>query len=424
MLSTKKPIPKLGKPLTGFESLAPEILLLILQDLPDLVSLDSVLRASPSSFRLFDSYGTEIMDTVISSREIHGHIRAMIRVTALIRTSKLPMDNLADFQEKTTISAMQERVRSLKTNVSPLRLEPNTSPPILRGILASNRHLTQLSLKLLKIYLRRFRAAKPRQLATSVSVDFKNLDELLEVPEDLWEEYPVKNPGSPNWAEEQRAIRAFWRIQVFHDMKKAAVKGRLPGWSELDIRTLKKMTLSSFYGASHAVQAVTPMDESTPHPEYHELTSVAVYLRENYGLYDLTHITKLSCFTPPYPPIEVNREWSNESYGCSQFEPWRKGIGIVSIQSTESCHFYLFMFLQSFKKRVPFEQFGRLGFAFWGYRRMCGYGLSPPVFRYSADGACTAKWCSMLDKEVLSNGEESFENIIGGYPSQVSRTRP
>lgn len=187
--------PKEGRLSKGFESLSSELHIAIIKQLPELISLDSLLRASPSAFRLFNNYGTEIMDIITSSNQIHGHVRAMIRLSGLIRTSTLPMNNLQEFRNRTTFSAMEERICSLKRNLSPLHFEKNTPPAILRGILASNRHITQLSLELLKTYLDHFRARKPRQLTATVSTDLLNLDSLLELSDNQWVKFPFKTSG-------------------------------------------------------------------------------------------------------------------------------------------------------------------------------------------------------------------------------------
>lgn len=401
MPSARGPTRKGGQPSTGFESLAPEILISIIKQLSDLISLDSVLRASPSSFRLFEDYGTEIMDTVISSGEHHGHIRAMIRISALIRTSKLPMNNLREFREKTTIAAMHERIRSLRIHLSPLKLATDTSPAILRGILASNRHITNLGLRLIKTYLERFRERRPCHLAMSESLYPKDLEAFLNIPKDQIVEDSVRDVGDPSWEEEQRVVRAFWRIQTIHDVKRAASNGLLLGWSEKDINEIKDMTLSKFYDARCGVQGSHGQLGSEPHPEYHELTSIAEYLREDYGIVELKNIHMTSCLTPPYPPVEVQREWSIPPAGVSQFQPWEKGMGIYLRDASLGCYFYYHQFRASFKGRIPFEEFGRLGFAFWGAQRMASYGLLPPVLGSISDGGCTFKWCMMLSEEVL-----------------------
>lgn len=198
-------------------------------------------------------------------------------------------------------------------------------------------------------------------------------------------------------------------------MKKAAVKGLLPGWSAKDILTIKMMTLSSFYGAQAFVRRSHTNNSSEPHPEYHELTSIAVYLHETRGLVNLSEIASSPCLTPSYPPLEVKREWSLIPYGMSQFEPWRTGVGLYNIEPSVACYFYYHRLSYIIKGRVPFEKFGGLGFAFWSLHRMSSFGLIPSVPGTVSDEDCAFIWCSMLDTEALKETVD-FSDVIGGYP--------
>jgi hypothetical protein len=87
-----------------FEPLALEILLMIVTRLLDLVSLDSLARASPGIHRLFNDYAVGITEAVLSAGFIHGHIRVIICIIAFIRPSTLPngipMPDLDSFTER------------------------------------------------------------------------------------------------------------------------------------------------------------------------------------------------------------------------------------------------------------------------------------------------------------------------------------
>lgn len=392
-----------GQSPRGFESLSSEIVLQIIKQLPELVALDSLVRASPVVFRLFNSYGAEITETVLSSGHIHGHIRAIIRIIALIRTSKLPMDNLLVFQQKTTFAAMRERICSMKKHLSPLQLEKDTPPHILRSLLALYRHLTSLSLKFIAIHLKRYRALKPRRLIDPSKCP-KYLDELRKIPRDQTEEYPIKDNGhDPSWEEEQRVIRAFWRVQLLHDMKKAAAEGLLIGWSREDVKAITRMNLIAFYGAHWMVQASDPMGDSTIHPEYNELRSIEAYLCGTLDIYNLAKVERYSSYlTPPHPPQEVQREWSAPEPPASQFLPWRKGMAIWLIHSSPASWAYEYQFPEYRRDHVPFQFFGKFGFAFWDWGRMADFGLLPDVILPGLlDAPFTYRWLSLLEGYVM-----------------------
>jgi len=415
----------------GFESLPPNILLAIIKQLPELVSLDSLLRASPSSTRLFRSYGAEITDAVLSSGYTHGHICALVRVVALVRMSKLPMNNLREFQEKTTFAAMNQRIISLRIHLSPLNLEPDTPTHILRGILASYRHTTNLSLRFIKVLLKRFRALQPRRLIDPSNCP-TDLFSLRKIPKEQTETYPNLEFGPPTWEEEQRASRVFWRVQLLHDMKKAALKGRLVGWSREDIKALTRMGLIKFYGASTSIYS-TLNDGPEAHPEYDELCSLEAYLCGTLKILNLTKISDTSYFKPSYPPVEVQRQWPTPTAPDSQFLPW-KGKRKMSkwlIYPAPACWAYFHQFPTYARTDVPFQFFGKFGFAFWNWQRMEEFGLLPDAIWYGRmDAPFTYRWLSLLEEpstdlinvcEKLSS--ESSERVILIIPA-TSTTGP
>lgn len=147
-----------------FEYLATEILLQIISHVPDLVSLDSLIRAPPVAFRVFGNYAVEIMDTVLSSSGLtNGHVQAILRIIALIRSSALPIQNLQEFR-RVTIEAVYWRVRPSKNGFAPERFLKTASPVVLRSILATHRQITCVALDHLKGCLARFRALRPEHL--------------------------------------------------------------------------------------------------------------------------------------------------------------------------------------------------------------------------------------------------------------------
>lgn len=113
------------KDFASFDDLAPEILLMIITKLKDMVSL-GFYKGITSTFRLFNLHAVEIMETVLASGETCGHTRLMICITALIRSETLPIPNLKSFREKVTIEAMKNRVRTLKEGLGPVHLEKST----------------------------------------------------------------------------------------------------------------------------------------------------------------------------------------------------------------------------------------------------------------------------------------------------------
>ncbi|KUJ14448.1 uncharacterized protein LY89DRAFT_736482 [Mollisia scopiformis] len=147
------------------ESLAPELLLVITTKLPDLGALDSLLRASPNTFRLFNTENVvKITESILSSGSIHQHVRVIIYVIALIRSSALPISNLDDFTEQVMLEAMKTWPPALGSGFNPIRRSPTTSA-VLRSILSTYRRITILTQGCLEFYLDRYRSLRPQHLA-------------------------------------------------------------------------------------------------------------------------------------------------------------------------------------------------------------------------------------------------------------------
>lgn len=397
MSSTQEPISEAveaSSSSSGLESLSPEILLLIIKQLPELTSLDSLIRASPSSFRVFNSYGVEITDVILNSGYIQKHIRTMIRVTAIIRTSKLPMHNVRDFLNRTTYPAMRERLRLLKRYMSPPYLEADTPPAILRGILASNRHIANLSSDFLNVHLERFRALRPRRLDDESQYPTETPAPRYLSQNGKMEQYDVQDIGPPVWKEEQRVIRLFWRIQMLYDMKRAGANGLLK-WSAEELDYLNKMSLRRFYSAEKTMT----WSVTEAHPEYYSMTSVEEYLVEVYPSADLWDISNMAWLVPPHPIKEVQREgpilFPEHLLPTSKF----RGCSPLICASTGTSFWYYE--IKRMEGEVPFEAFGKWGFTFWCKARLRGYGLLPETLKPGAVEyrPYAYRWLSLLDDQ-------------------------
>lgn len=255
------------------ETVPSEVLLNIVTRLPDLVSLDSLIRASPAAFRLFNDFAVEITECVLAAGFTHGYIRLIIRIIALIRSSILPIPDLLSFQERVTKAVMKRGIELFIHNCgpggpeeameneirmaeeedgptpttealahrlglfddafAPTHLDWDVSAAVLRSILASARSNTCLALDCLEASLARFRALTP-QHPVDETIAFGKSD--IPMSERRIEGRPceVYDVGPPSWSEEQRAMRACWRPQVFYDLQKAATHSML-NWPPEDL---------------------------------------------------------------------------------------------------------------------------------------------------------------------------------------------
>ncbi|ETS88083.1 hypothetical protein PFICI_01911 [Pestalotiopsis fici W106-1] len=236
-----------------WESLPTEISLSILKQLPDPTSLHHCLEASPVAARVFDGYGAEIIEAIFVSGTIHKHTCAMIRMAACLRSS-LPqaITNLDTFHEWYLYETTEYRDDIHEWTQAPLRLANQFSSgsddavvvptSILRGVLASHVRNENRMIGCLSTYLTRFRSLQPMHIADQ-DPDFTWRSEFRgSAPFNFvgaWQLQPSTvlvnkhNIGPPTWCEEQRVLRALWRVQLFEDLKAAERAGRLKGWRKI-----------------------------------------------------------------------------------------------------------------------------------------------------------------------------------------------
>lgn len=234
--------------------LPPDVFLPILAAL-DLESLDSLLQASSAAYRLFDAFGAHIFEAVLSNGTTHQYTCALIRITALLRTSSLPPEahDWKSLKAFVRHESTPHRYKRPSWTRPPARLPSDFSPTVLRGILATYRRTVCLVISCLKFYLGRFRPLRPLHLADESFTYVGNLWAFdLEDVVFSYEQHPKGRPfpvhdiGPPTWVEEQRLLRAFWRLQVFHEVRDLGRASRLD-WTDGDLQRLNDKTVALFY---------------------------------------------------------------------------------------------------------------------------------------------------------------------------------
>lgn len=228
-------------------------------------------------FRLFDEFAVEITEAILSSGYTNGHIRVIVRIIALLRSSTLPIHSLAEFKTRVTDEAMVFRVRKGPNGFAPEYLSKTTKPAVLRGILATTRVLTYTALDCLKYYLDRSRALRPEHPIDENFIfgrDGPAENQHIRPPSRKFEGRDVR---PPSWTEVQRVTRAFWRIQLFYDLRKAAASSLL-SWPKEDI---EKLNSSGPIDLLHPTEVYVsnPYPYELPHPEFQELNSIIEYTR-------------------------------------------------------------------------------------------------------------------------------------------------
>ncbi|KAM3504824.1 hypothetical protein MY11210_008203 [Beauveria gryllotalpidicola] len=238
----------------AFEDLPYELLLHILCNLPDLTTLDALLRASPAAYRLFDqgTCAAEIFECVLSDGCVCDHVQVLMRQVALLRSGARPFPpgyteytpwpvapGIASFRRQVIEESLRHSSRqkaSSPAGFAPRRLDRATEPCILRSLLVTARRLTATSLDCLRFYLdelaRMVTSEQQRQQQADDDGNGNNYDasSVAALP--------------PAWSEEQRCVRTLWRLQLVFDVKRAARRGTL-GWSKKDLKSLEGIAAMS-----------------------------------------------------------------------------------------------------------------------------------------------------------------------------------
>ncbi|KAM0438636.1 hypothetical protein ACHAPT_001389 [Fusarium lateritium] len=256
------------------ELLPPEILLLIVGDLPSLDTLWDLLRASPATFRLFNSNALAITEGILSGPEsiLPPKVQELVRAVILVRSNTLPFEDLQEFQD----DFMREMVPCVDQSTSPITLGPgtlsasNVSLPALRSVVATAYNISALSRGCLTSCLERLRALRPLH-AFNPEPCYRDDDDSDGEPVRAWDREFIGIPaevvdaGQSGWVEEMRAVRAMWTIQLQGEVECLAKAGTI-GWSDADKDELCNLS-------------VTEMVRDYPHHiEPEELKTVMEYL--------------------------------------------------------------------------------------------------------------------------------------------------
>lgn len=253
-------------PLRGsFDDLPAELVVNILRDIPDIASLDNIVRASPHAWRCFSHYGLEITEQVLDADPMHFHIRDVIRTVAYVREGYLPVSCLAEFQRRVACEPIKhgevtddgtdtdDDEPAIKDIFCPTEFPKSISPGALRGILSTSRWINFHSLECLKFYISRFRSLRPKRAVVPEFDEYRRSMALLHcAPRRIIITAPLPNPEPAwTWTEEQLVIRAFWRTQLISNLRRAHRDGIVTGWPKVDVQVLAEAGIAELYRMSY-----------------------------------------------------------------------------------------------------------------------------------------------------------------------------
>ncbi|KAK8093472.1 hypothetical protein PG997_000157 [Apiospora hydei] len=429
-----------------FECLPTELLLKILSGLPDLTSLDSVLHASPTTYRIFDRYAVDITETILAcddeivvsyhrhpcrTDEVHhgphpiesgvtcAYIRVMFYMMAAIRSSRFPIHSLSDFCQNVIDPFWWETTRRGRSTLGyymPENLPQDAPPKVVRSLIATYRKLNWFSLDCLKSCLTRLESVCPSRPAMGKKAFRKgrragtvqnNAEGLDQVP---GQPVVVLVAGPPSWVEEQRVSRAFWRLQFLYDMQRAARGALLPTACPAEdvelLRNYSQTQLLSLYGLPH------PHDGdgyARLHPEIEEIYSVAQYLETAHGCHWPDEVVPTTLPGSRSRSLQVSRSGESGWWPLPRHE--RRGDKKLAMASPAVRLWPGLTRHLAGRELAPVTRCA--GFAFWSDERLRGRGLmggQPEVlgdwgrFKYAFAWRSLVKGYQILDGEMPACG--------------------
>ncbi|KAK7976768.1 hypothetical protein PG989_015231 [Apiospora arundinis] len=206
--------------------------------------LDNLLQASPFAYRVFETHGVQVFDALLSNGTIHPFTVSLIRFVAHIRASSLPphVNDLPTFRHCISRETTEYPYDPPRWSHPPCPLPP-VPATILRSILASHRAIIRLTVNCLEFHLLLFKELRPAHLEDE-SFEWDHIYYGDEDDRDCcyigaWDQDPERKPfptrdiGPPTWVEEQRVIRACWRIELWKNLRAVVDAGHIR-WPNVD----------------------------------------------------------------------------------------------------------------------------------------------------------------------------------------------
>lgn len=338
-------------PRDPFRRLPSELLLKILKGLPDLSSLWGIVSTSTAVGEVLSAYAVEIVEAVIFST-VPVSIQCLMYAVLQVRASETAGN--------CTLLGLRSLPGQHRSSLAETKID---KPELFVEFLSLAHSIHVLAHTCIDHYIQKSMALKPLSL---VHMDYT----LMSRPDDVQEAYEraesrpcePQRTGPPSWIEEQRVIRALWRIQLLLELRVAREEKRLP-WSEDDLAMLTSMNASEFY--------------RIPEWEREQLLTVEEYIQQLGEDAETHHIFQL-------PGIDLeNSSLGSCAQPCLQTtkeNPWQQTPRHLD-RATNS---YKFQIAMAFALKytplpgMPFQPYRKFGFAIWDEKRMADLGFAAP----------------------------------------------
>lgn len=337
---------------------------------------------------MLDTYPLEILKPVLDAT-VPIESRRLMGAVLKARVSRFPA-SLSEAQKlpKTESPAATDEMRSCRLD---------QAAAAVRYLLATAENVHAWSHACLDHMIRKTMEMRPSTLINEGTG--RTSREIFETAERHSNDYVPQYTGPPSWVEEQRMIKAFWRLQFFLELQDAGNKGLLVAhWPRQDVDVLCKSSPDRFYDmfAFEQHQTMTASDF------LNAVTSGTIDLAKAmygnvYGLPTICWVEgtvpRCSCTEPPsfehnmdtfrQGPEHLDRTPMSYQFQHNMSIQWLDGLPPL----------YDF----------PFHPWRKYGFAIWDDKRMADLGMRDrthkPITRHYR--SYSFRWFSILSEEEL-----------------------
>lgn len=180
--------------------------LMLLKAIEDLSTLQYLLEASPSAAAIFEQHYCEVTEALLDRLPLH--FQRLLRTIVAIQSNRLVIKDFVNSFE----APSQCRVFDIVGTIRATRLLTNITHSFaaVRSLVSSAGQVQRLSQCFFDTFLARLNGIRPYRIADD---RYHYRDYPGELPERL--PYQPLHCGPASWVEEQRVLRALWRLQLY-----------------------------------------------------------------------------------------------------------------------------------------------------------------------------------------------------------------
>ncbi|CAN9174036.1 unnamed protein product [Alternaria sp. RS040] len=370
----------------AFGRLPEELRIQIIKSSPDPWSLWSLTHASPVMGGVLDRYPLEILEVVLDAA-VPTTTRRLMYALLKVRLQRFPA-SLAEAKE-VAIAEVTEVTDDMRS--FPL----DRAAEAVRYLLATAENVHTWSHACLEHLIQKSLGMRP-----STIIKQGYLSSLWEIfgNAESRKDYVPQYTGPPSWVEEQRVIKAFWKLQFALGLQDVGKKGCLSShWSRQEVDALSNTSADRFFAgkdqqsftASDFLSAVTSGD----------VTSVEAFHDDACGLptirWTQVPAPRCSCAQPLF--FELKQDVFQQ--GVEQLDNYngQKAIRMHNHMSSMPLDGIPYLF------NIPFDPFRKFGFAIWDGKRMTDLGMQSgnPKSKLGNYPFDSFRWWSLLTEEEI-----------------------